>query len=299
VPQLAKKQSPSARDLEFGFQRILWGLVKKVVLADRLGLFVDRVYAAPSEASAATLLIGTVCFALQVYLDFSAYCDIAIGSARMMGISLTENFRWPLLARNPSELWTRWHITLSSWFRDYLFTALVGRKRPGTAKRLFNLILVMTIAGLWHGPAWHFVAYGFVAGLGVALYDGTYLVTGRSRAKPLFGQGVLPTVAAMALMHLFGLVLIVLFRARSFADVGVVFRGIAAGAWTTDPVAAAYALAAVLLWSAIVARGVYYRDGRRDLGMPAPVRACFWFALVLAILYGAVDTNQQFIYFQF
>ena len=299
MPQLMEKRPVAARDVELGFQRILWGLVKKTVIADRLALYVDAVYRAPGEASGASLAVATFCFAMQVYLDFSAYCDIAIGSARMIGVTLSENFRWPLLTRDPAELWTRWHITLSTWFRDYLFTALVGRKRPGPVRQLLNVVVVMVIAGLWHGASWHFVAYGFAAGVGIACYEAIYLISGRSRGRPLLGRGRAATVASMAGMHLFGLLLVILFRCQTLHDAGVVLRGIARGPWAPDALAAAYGAAGVAIWLVVMARGRFFRDGRRDLEIPAPLRALLWMALALAITYGAVDTRQQFIYFQF
>jgi alginate O-acetyltransferase complex protein AlgI len=236
---------------------------------------------------------------LQVYMDFSGYCDIAIGSARMLGISLTENFRWPMLSRNPIDLWSRWHITLSTWFRDYLFTALVGRRRPGTPRRLLNLVIVLTLMGLWHGPAWHFVLCGLAVGLAVAAYEGVYLVTGRSRAKPLFGRGWLSAALAVSLMNLFTLVLVLLFRSQSLADVRAVASGLCCGSWSFDPVVAVYGVAAVLLWAICVATGLLSGETRKELPLAAPLRAVLWFALLLALLYGAVDTHQQFIYFQF
>lgn len=299
MPQLCVKRLPARSDFEAGFQRVLWGLAKKIVIADRFGLFADHVYGAPAEASASALLIGTACFAVQVYLDFSSYCDIAIGAARMLGISLSENFLWPMLSRNPVELWTRWHITLGTWFRDYLFTAIVGRRRPGPVRRIANLVLLMVLAGLWHGPAWHFVAFGLAAGLGVALYEGIYLVSGRPRSRPLFGAGPLSTIAAVALMNLFGLGLVVLFRAQSLADAGVVFAGVFRGPWDVDGVAIGYAAAAAVVWAVCIARGALFSDERREIPMPAALRAAFWLVLCVAILYGAVDTDQQFIYFQF
>jgi len=268
-------------------------------VADRLGVFVDQVYAAPGDASSPALLAATACCALQVYMDFSGYCDIAIGAARMLGVSLTENFRWPMLARNPVDFWARWHITLGTWFRDYLFTALVGRRRPGAPRRLLNLVIVLTLMGLWHGPAWHFVLLGLAAGLAVAAYEGVYLVTGRSRAKPLFGRGRLSAALAVSLMNLFTLALMVLFRAQSLGDVRAAAAGLFCGSWSFDPVVAVYGGAAVSLWGICVATGLLSGETRKERPLPAPLRAAVWFALLLALLYGAVDTHQQFIYFQF
>jgi D-alanyl-lipoteichoic acid acyltransferase DltB (MBOAT superfamily) len=217
----------------------------------------------------------------------------------MLGIALTENFRWPLLARNPVDFWARWHITLGTWFRDYVFTALVGRRRPGSARRLVNLVAVMVLVGLWHGPAWHFVAFGLAAGLGIALYEGIYLVSGRPRAAPLFGRGAPAAIAAVALMSLFNFWLMLLFRAPSLAEAGTIAAGLVRGPWSVDAATAIFAVFGAAVWVAAAASAALFGDATRVRPIPAPLRALLWFALLLALLYGAVDTNQQFIYFQF
>ncbi len=300
MPQLLTKQTVNHGDLEAGFQRILWGLAKKMVIADRLGLFVDRVYDAPADASAPALLVATACFALQIYMDFSGYCDIAIGTARMMGITLTENFRWPMLARNPIEFWSRWHITLGTWFRDYLLTALiVGRRRPPAPRRLLNLAIVMILMGLWHGPGWNFVLFGLFAGIAISLYEGIYVFSGRSRARPLFGASPLSVIAAVALtnLHIVGLAL--LFRSPSVAHARAVVSGMLSGPWSIDPVVSIYAAAVIVIWAGCIARGVFHHNERREIKMPAPLRAGLWMVLIVLLLYCSPDTDQQFIYFQF
>ena len=146
-----------------GLKLMVWGLFKKVVLADRLAVFVDIVYNTPTEHSPATLVLATYFFAFQIYCDFSGYSDIAIGAARVMGYDLMLNFNRPYLARTVSDFWKRWHISLSTWFRDYLYIPL-GGNRVSVPKWYANLLITFLVSGLWHGANWTFVAWGALHG---------------------------------------------------------------------------------------------------------------------------------------
>src|SRR5262249_30982174 len=143
-----------------GCRRILFGLFKKAVLADALATHVDALFQATGSASALDCVVGVLAFGLQIYFDFSAYSDVAVGSARLFGVVFPENFEFPYRARSPQEFWNRWHLSLSRWIRDYLFTPLsfATRGRP-VLSRAWPL-LTMAICGLWHGPKWTFVCWG-------------------------------------------------------------------------------------------------------------------------------------------
>ncbi len=148
-----------------GLQLILWGLFKKVVIADRLAVFVDKGFTNPDFQSPVAVLIAVYFYAFQIYCDFSGYSDIAIGAALVLGIRLMENFRRPYLARSVAEFWTnRWHLSLARWFRDYLYIPL-GGNRVGTARRFVNVLIVFLVSGLWHGANWTFVIWGGLNGL--------------------------------------------------------------------------------------------------------------------------------------
>lgn len=147
-----------------GFQQMLWGLFKKVAVADQLAITVDLVYTNPGAYSSAALAAATVLFAFQIYCDFSGYSDIAIGASRVMGIELMQNFRQPYLARSIADFWRRWHISLSTWFRDYVYVSL-GGNRAGPARQAVNLMVVFLVSGLWHGANWTFVIWGGLHGL--------------------------------------------------------------------------------------------------------------------------------------
>jgi D-alanyl-lipoteichoic acid acyltransferase DltB (MBOAT superfamily) len=162
--QLKEKVDLHYENFSFGGKKIIWGLFKKVVIADNLSPIVDSVYASPENFSWTWLLLATYFFAIQIYCDFSGYSDMAIGVARCMGVKLMVNFNLPYLSRSIREFWSRWHISLSSWFRDYLYKPL-GGNRLGERRTRLNLLLVFFISGLWHGAAWTFIVWGFLHGL--------------------------------------------------------------------------------------------------------------------------------------
>jgi alginate O-acetyltransferase complex protein AlgI len=152
-----------------GLRLMLWGFFKKTIIADRLGLLVDKVYSNPHHFNGVTLTLATVFFAYQIYCDFSGYSDIAIGAARVMGIKLMYNFRCPYHSKSIGEFWTRWHISLSTWFRDYLYIPL-GGNRVRVSRMYFNLAVVFLISGLWHGANWTFVIWGALHGFYLIFY---------------------------------------------------------------------------------------------------------------------------------
>lgn len=152
------------RDMISGLFRMLCGFFKKLVIADYLAVFVDRVYGAPAQANGFAVIFGTVLFAFQIYCDFSGYSDIACGGAKMLGIRLMENFNQPYLARSVQDFWRRWHISLTGWLTDYIYKPLGGSRR-GMTRQCINIMLVFFCSGLWHGMAWHYVVWGLLHGV--------------------------------------------------------------------------------------------------------------------------------------
>ncbi len=150
--------------MAYGINRMLWCFIKKVVIADRLAIFVNFVYNNPSNHKGITLVIATVFFSFQIYCDFSGYSDIAIGAAKIMGFDLMENFKKPYFSKSISEFWNRWHISLSSWFRDYVYISL-GGNRVKLSRHHINLFITFLVSGLWHGANWTFVFWGGLHGL--------------------------------------------------------------------------------------------------------------------------------------
>ena len=164
LPQFQKDRLFEWNRFNLGLGQVLWGFFKKVAVADSLAPFVDQCFAAPEAFSSIHLLLGVIFYSFQIYCDFSGYSDIAIGLARIMGFDFPENFRTPYFSKNFSEFWARWHITLSSWLRDYLYIPL-GGNRHGTFNTYKNNMLTMLLGGLWHGASWVFVFWGFLHGL--------------------------------------------------------------------------------------------------------------------------------------
>jgi alginate O-acetyltransferase complex protein AlgI len=232
LPQFRTEHHFDESNFSIGLRRMLWGLTKKVVIADRLAVSVNAVYASPGQQSGFALLVATIFFAFQIYCDFSGYTDIAIGAARVMGFNLMENFRRPYFATTVSEFWRRWHISLSSWFKDYLYLPL-GGNRVGPARLCANLMVVFVISGVWHGAKWTYVFWG--AWHGLALIMGVLTLGWREQitASPgsvCFSRFInLLRIAYTFLVVGFGWVL---FRAESLADAVTVYRRI--GTWVVD-----------------------------------------------------------------
>ena len=164
LPQLKAERTFSMENLSAGGWLLLEGYFKKVVIADGLAPFVDQVYAAPGEALGPEIVLATVLFGLQIYCDFSGYSGIARGAAQLLGVELTENFRRPYEAASIREFWRRWHISLTSWFTDYVYIPL-GGNRKGLPRQVVNLLAVFLLSGLWHGAGWTFLTWGLIHGL--------------------------------------------------------------------------------------------------------------------------------------
>jgi D-alanyl-lipoteichoic acid acyltransferase DltB (MBOAT superfamily) len=292
-----------------GMGRVLWGFFKKVAIADSLAPFVDQVFNAPQSFSALHLTLGVVFYSFQIYCDFSGYSDIAIGLARMMGFQFPENFRSPYFSRSFSEFWTRWHISLSSWLRDYLYIPL-GGNRHGTLGTYRNNMVTMLLGGLWHGANWAFVFWGFLHGL--------YLILQRV-LSPVWRAVVrvarfprwLDDGVCLATVYLLTLLAWVYFRAGSiglaggdaFGTANAVLSGIFTGeGWAFATVINKFqALKAFLLIGILLA--VELSNNRwhwnvQQVQRPVLRLASFATLLWLLAFFGTFGSNA-FIYFQF
>lgn len=229
IPQLKEPHKWSTPDAVKGAKHMLVGFFKKVVVADGISVFVDAVYNNPDSATGLGVLVATCLFAVQIYCDFSGYTDIAIGCARVMGIRLMQNFDHPYRATSIKEFWSRWHISLSSWFRDYLYIPL-GGNRVSKARHLFNLFLVFLVSGLWHGAAWTFVVWGALHGI----YQIVGNLTIKHRNALLCRVGLSPDHRLVRAVRTFLTFLLVgfawiFFRANRMADAMTLLRALFVG----------------------------------------------------------------------
>ncbi len=295
APQLYEPRQWRKEYFGEGLYHILFGLFKKVIVADNLAPIVNHVFSQPTDSlSAFDVSMGAVAFALQIYGDFSGYSSIAQGVSKWMGIDLSYNFRMPYFSRNPSEFWQRWHISLSSWLRDYLYIPL-GGNRKGATRTYINLALTMLLGGLWHGAAWTFVFWGAWQGLMLVAYRVAGVETTRPDGSRLVAVG-------QALL-MFCLVCIgwIFFRAVSLEQaLGMI--GALAGPWhVTDFGVYALGMMVVLALPLIVYEWFVYRcdDMLMLLRRPAWLRYFVYLYLAMMLILMPPLAQQVFIYFQF
>jgi alginate O-acetyltransferase complex protein AlgI len=216
LPQMTRRIGPTADRLSAGASLFLLGLTKKVVIADRVAAPVDQVFAQPALFSGRMLWLAVIGYGIQIYCDFSGYSDMAIGTAKMIGYDLPENFNMPYVARSITEFWRRWHITLSAWLRDYLYIPL-GGNRKGEGRTYVNLMLTMLLGGLWHGASWNFVLWGGLHGGALAAHK-LYRVNVGDRFR-------LPPGVTWVMTLLFVMLCWIPFRAARLGDTIQILRG--------------------------------------------------------------------------
>lgn len=219
LPQFFEKRSISYDMLRSGILLMAFGFFKKIVIADRLAIFVNASYSDVHKLDGPSAIFAIIFFAFQLYLDFSAYSDIAIGGARMMGFNLSRNFLRPYLASSFSNFWKRWHISLSSWFKDYVYIPLGGNK--GSQFFIYkNVMIVFLLSGLWHGASWNFVIWGALNGLFVVLFDRFFV-----KEKPNIVLRILTAIFVSVLWTLS----LIFFRAQTYADAMQMFSNLFLG----------------------------------------------------------------------
>lgn len=293
LPQLARRLSLSRTEAVEGLTRIGIGLAKKILVADWLATVVEPVYAAPAGYTPWMNAIAVYAYAFQIYFDFSGYSDLAIGSARLLGFRLPENFFSPYLSANITDYWRRWHVTLSHWLRDYLYIPL-GGGRCRVFRARANLMITMLLGGLWHGAAWTFVAWGGIHGLLLVLHKSwTRLVPpGTSRARAVLGTWL--TFHAVCLSYVF-------FRSPDFETAGTML-GALGGAVDSGAVQAAalFALAPALLLAYAAAHRLADRARAfRPASLAQNVAYGLAWGVLILLLATLAAPPAEFIYFQF
>ena len=312
LPQFRRPTRLEWERLESGLGLILWGLFKKMVIADRAAQIVDAVYAHPNDFGGATLLIATYAFAFQIYGDFSGYSDIAVGSARVLGFDLMENFNRPYWATSIGDFWRRWHISLSTWFRDYLFIPL-GGSRVGWRRRILNIVIVFLLSGLWHGANWTFLLWGAFHGLLLLLSIAASRLLDRRDAPLLPADGAVSLAARAArVLVTFHLVCLgwVMFRADNLSHFGAIMSRLPRASATSTlaelaiisqrPLSATLVSLGVLGLSVVGLEVIEHlrRSPARER-IPTWGRWLGWATLCVWVGLTAVQSHSPFLYFQF
>jgi len=307
-----------------GLKLMAWGMFKKVVIADRLSVMVDYVYDQPKHFQGIPLLLATLFFSFQIFCDFSGYSDIALGSAKVMGYDLMVNFRRPYFSASISEFWKRWHISLSTWFRDYLYIPL-GGNRVIKWRWYYNLLLVFIISGFWHGASWNFVIWGALHG--IYLIVGIMTENTRSKFNRVIGLTKFPwLLGTLKITTTFILVSFawIFFRAENLSDALYIIKNIPLG-WgrgihdiISDSLVAFHTRTDILYLGADFSwfiTGICFilfmeivhmiEERRKDnvvnilRAYPAPIRMTLYSCFLVVVVFFGIFSRNQFIYFQF
>ncbi|NCE64341.1 MBOAT family protein [Pseudoflavonifractor sp. 524-17] len=307
--QVRERHTFDANRARSGLLLMLWGYIQKMVIADRAAVVVNTVFDSYNQMPWWAILAGTVLFAVQIYCDFGGYSNLAIGAARVMGFRLMENFRQPYLSRSCGEFWRRWHISLSTWFRDCLYIPL-GGNRKGKRRKYLNLLITFLASGLWHGASWNFVVWGGINGIyqiagevSRPAREKTWAALGLGRWKRL--RGAVQVAVTFVLIDFAWL----FFRAPSLLTALDILRhALTGGAAGAVSLGLAGPELRVMLLSIVVLIGVDLAGTRvqipaKIMALPLPVRWIIYLAGIYAVLifgmYGPGFSESQFIYFQF
>ncbi len=299
--QFYEKVSFDYERVTSGLRLILWGLFKKVVIADRLALYVDPVFNNPEHHSALSSIVASIFFAFQIYCDFSGYSTIAIGTARVLGIDLMENFRRPYLSTSIKEFWSRWHISLSTWFRDYLYIPL-GGSRVQVPRHIMNLLIVFMVSGLWHGANWTFIIWGALHGLyqTVELLLHKYVIKRHADSKRTLLATTFNYVVTFALVCLAW----IFFRASSVHDAMTIITNIftlkAGGLYIGFAAGFVYSVLLIIFLMCTEINYEYFENRLSMIYSQKPlVRMAGYVLLITILLMIGIFNGGQFIYFQF
>ena len=301
LPQIKRKRELNYVNAVNGLRQILWGLFKKIVIADNCAQFANTIFNDYTHHSGSTLVLGALFFTFQIYGDFSGYSDIAIGTARLFGIDLLRNFAFPYFSRDIAEFWRRWHISLSSWFKDYLYVPLGGSK-VGIWMKIRNTFIIFLVSGFWHGANWTFVIWGLLNAF--YIIPSIILKTNRNHLDIVAKGKVLPSLKELCFMIItFSLTVFawIFFRSKSVADAFSYISGIFSNSLFTLPTIRPTNLFILIIVFMIIewfGREEQFAIAKLGFKHSRIYRWLFYYAIVLAIFYYG-NKEQTFIYFQF
>lgn len=315
LPQLRAEQLVDWPRIKSGLSLMLWGLFLKIVVADQAASVVNEVYGDVESYSGFSLVFATFLFTFQILGDFAGYSSIAIGAARVMGVDLSKNFDTPYLSKSISEFWSRWHITLSTWFRDYIYIPL-GGSRAATWLVLINIMITFSVSGLWHGAAWTFIVWGLLHGFYIVFANISLGARKKlKQASPLAEGSMIDSIWRALVVFVLVMFSWVFFRAESLADAAYILSNLHVGLWgqlvsidgwqaiaemtNTQPVqifAAVFGIVVLVLASLVERATDFYEEFSR---LPVYVRWPAYYALIIIIVLFGSSNSADFIYFQF
>ncbi|MBN8641848.1 MAG: MBOAT family protein [Flavobacteriales bacterium] len=301
LPQIQRERKFNYTQAVDGLRQILWGLFKKIVIADNCAEFANIIFNDSAHQSGSTLVLGALFFTFQIYCDFSGYSDIALGTARLFGVELLRNFSFPYFSRDIAEFWRRWHISLSTWFRDYLYIPLGGSK-GGTWMKVRNTFIIFLVSGFWHGANWTFIAWGLLN----ALYFLPLLLANKNRNNiGTVAEGrILPNpqeVMSMGITFTLTVFAWIFFRANDMTHAISYIKGIFTKSLFSVPTILPMSLFALLTFFIIIewlGREHQYALQKFGFKWPKLARLSFYYLLIV-LLFVFMGKEQEFIYFQF
>jgi len=303
LPQIKAKRTFDYNKATDGLRQMLWGLFKKIVIADGCAAIVNKIFDNPAGHQGSSLLLGAFLFAIQIYGDFSGYSDIAIGAAKLFGIDLLRNFAFPYFSRDIAEFWRRWHISLSTWFRDYLYVPL-GGSRVSTWKKVRNTFIIFIVSGFWHGANWTFIFWGLLNAL--FIMPSVLLKTNRNNLDIVAQGKLFPSLKeAFCIVFTFGLTVFawIFFRSKTLHAAFHFIEGICSKSLFTIPIRDERPLTllcfiAIFIIIEWLGREHQYALARLGFTWNKWIRWGFYYAIIITIVFHK-GTDQQFIYFQF
>lgn len=300
LPQFKNNRIFDVKKSKEGLRQILWGLFKKIVVADNVAVAVNIIYAEPETYGSLSLLYASVLFFFQIYCDFSGYSDIAIGTAKLFGFELSKNFNIPYLSRSVSEFWHRWHITLTRWFTDYVYTPIARMKKKNYVFKTFALFVSMTLIGLWHGANWTFIAFGAFQATTISIERIPFKIHGKNVTLINYLTKIpLP----LTMIYSFGLITTscIFFRAATISDAFTVIGRI----WSFIPsenfsliIGWKVLVIPVLVLAEVFTRFKPYPLIELERYVSRPIRWAIYYTLVF-IIFRYAGPQEEFIYFQF
>ncbi len=303
LPQIKKNRTFDYTKAIDGLRQILWGLFKKIVIADQCAEYANLIFNHSADYSGSTLALGAVFFTFQIYGDFSGYSDIALGTARLFGIELLRNFAFPYFSRDIAEFWRRWHISLSSWFKDYLYIPLGGSK-GGTLMKVRNTFIIFLVSGFWHGANWTFIAWGFLNAL--FIMPSIIFNTNRNNLEIVAKDSFFPSIkefSSILLTFCLTVFAWIFFRAENIGHAFDIISSIFSSSFFTIPAVnpkVLYFLILAFMSIEWAGREQQYAIAKLGFSMPKLVRWAFYYAIIVAIIvFADLASEKQFIYFQF